>query len=200
MKIQTTFALASVLFLASFPTYSANVDVTFTAHQVFNVGNNPDDNSESIFQGDPDLYFYMGLFDYYSSAYSIQGFFMDSPVSGTNWNFPDKSVSLTVWVPGPMPPEANIYFALLDEDIDTDDLLGDLWLTTGEVSGATVYNNNAGGTFARSFFVSEGNGWNNNYGLTYSVQFDVGAVPVPAAAWLFGSALLGLAAVKRKKA
>ena len=30
--------------------------------------------------------------------------------------------------------------------------------------------------------------------------FDTAAVPVPAAAWLFGSALLGLAVVKRKKA
>jgi hypothetical protein len=33
-----------------------------------------------------------------------------------------------------------------------------------------------------------------------SITADVSAVPVPAAAWLFGSALLGLGAVKRRKA
>ena len=39
----------------------------------------------------------------------------------------------------------------------------------------------------------------NDYGTgTWSTT--PGAVPIPAAAWLFGSALLGLAAVKRKKA
>jgi hypothetical protein len=33
-----------------------------------------------------------------------------------------------------------------------------------------------------------------------SITADIAAVPVPAAAWLFGSALLGLGAVKRRKA
>jgi hypothetical protein len=34
---------------------------------------------------------------------------------------------------------------------------------------------------------------------TFTVNADLSPVPVPAAAWLFGSALLGLAGVKRKK-
>jgi hypothetical protein len=33
----------------------------------------------------------------------------------------------------------------------------------------------------------------------YTVSLEVTAVPIPAAAWLFGSALLGLGVVKRKK-
>lgn len=32
------------------------------------------------------------------------------------------------------------------------------------------------------------------------VETDVAAVPVPAAVWLFGSALMGLAGMRRKKA
>lgn len=39
----------------------------------------------------------------------------------------------------------------------------------------------------------------SSYDLTLTLT-DISPVPVPAAAWLFGSALLGLAVVKRKKA
>lgn len=35
---------------------------------------------------------------------------------------------------------------------------------------------------------------------TFAIVTDVSAVPLPAAAWLFGSALLGLGVIKRKKA
>ncbi|TGD73339.1 hypothetical protein E4634_09905 [Mangrovimicrobium sediminis] len=37
-------------------------------------------------------------------------------------------------------------------------------------------------------------------GMTYQVLAEVNAIPVPAAAWLFGSALLGLVGVRRKRA
>lgn len=36
--------------------------------------------------------------------------------------------------------------------------------------------------------------------LAYSLDFQVSEVPLPAAAWLFGSALLGLGALKRRRA
>lgn len=36
------------------------------------------------------------------------------------------------------------------------------------------------------------------YSLDYAIQVDVAPIPIPAAAWLFGSALLGLNAVKRR--
>ncbi len=40
---------------------------------------------------------------------------------------------------------------------------------------------------------------NGDYFLDYSINFGVSAVPIPAAAWLFGSGLLGLISVARRK-
>jgi hypothetical protein len=53
--------------------------------------------------------------------------------------------------------------------------------------------------------LSEGLGWNLEYLFdtdelgTDIVRLTVSQVPVPAAAWLFGSALLGLAGIARKR-
>ena len=52
---------------------------------------------------------------------------------------------------------------------------------------------------------AEREGWNDPWGggeyyRRYIVSGSVSTVPIPAAAWLFGSALLGLGVVKRKKA
>lgn len=43
--------------------------------------------------------------------------------------------------------------------------------------------------------------WNDEKGLStaYVVEFEVSAVPVPAAVWLFGSGLLGLIGLSRRK-
>ena len=40
----------------------------------------------------------------------------------------------------------------------------------------------------------------DSQGTVYFNQAQLSEVPLPAAAWLFGSALLGLGAIKRKKA
>ncbi len=37
------------------------------------------------------------------------------------------------------------------------------------------------------------------YSLDYSIEINVSAVPVPAAAWLFGSGLLGLVSIARRR-
>jgi hypothetical protein len=45
--------------------------------------------------------------------------------------------------------------------------------------------------------ISSGNSYSNGYATLNSVE--VVQTPIPTAAWLFGSALLGLAGIKRKK-
>jgi hypothetical protein len=60
------------------------------------------------------------------------------------------------------------------------------------------------GEFAFLDFGGQGFTWDVSYILdgagTDYVRLTVSSVPIPAAAWLFGSALLGLAVIKRKKA
>lgn len=51
-----------------------------------------------------------------------------------------------------------------------------------------------------SFVESVNLGIGNNDPIIDNVIFDMAPVPIPAAAWLFGSALLGLGVVKRRKA
>ena len=51
-----------------------------------------------------------------------------------------------------------------------------------------------------SFVESINLGIGNNDPIIDNVIFDIAPVPIPAAAWLFGSALLGLVGLKRKKA
>jgi hypothetical protein len=46
-----------------------------------------------------------------------------------------------------------------------------------------------------SFYECCGNGFQDHFFSSGSIK----PVPVPAAAWLFGSALIGLAGIKRKK-
>jgi len=66
------------------------------------------------------------------------------------------------------------------------------------VSGGTatlIYSNIAAGQY--SLFIG-GNG-SDNTNQFYTADISVSAVPVPAAAWLMGSAVLGLAGMRRKK-
>jgi hypothetical protein len=42
--------------------------------------------------------------------------------------------------------------------------------------------------------------WTDTQSLTYALWHPASEVPIPAAAWLFGSALLGLGALKRRRA
>ena len=48
------------------------------------------------------------------------------------------------------------------------------------------------------FFVGDPDFYSDNSG-ELEVEFSISAVPIPAAAWLFGSALIGLVAIKRRK-
>jgi len=82
-------------------------------------------------------------------------------------------------------------------------LSGLLTLTSGYVSGAAL-----GGTATYDAATFAGLGLTpGNYEWTWgsgasadSFTLNVGAVPIPAAVWLFGSGLLGLVGVARKKA
>ena len=59
------------------------------------------------------------------------------------------------------------------------------------IGGAVTTLSAAGGTFSEFIFPS---------GEDVRVELAVNAAPIPAAAWFFGSALIGLGALKRKKA
>ena len=197
--IKLILRIVTICFIP-FSLHAAYYDVTFTTHGVYNVGNNPGDNSETIFQGDPDLYFYMGIFNENNTyqGYIVQDFFANLPSSTTNWNYPDRTISLRI-NDTDFQPNAYVYFALIDEDIDADDLLGDHWLyVNNNITNASTYNNNSGPTNSWNLTLdTEGNGWSSNYRLDYSVQFE--PVPIPSAIWLFSSGLIGLIGVARRK-
>ncbi|MCA9470063.1 MAG: VPLPA-CTERM sorting domain-containing protein [Nitrospira sp.] len=77
--------------------------------------------------------------------------------------------------------------------------LGRLYVPAGYVSLDPL---NKSSTYDNTTFAALGMDvgsylWTFSNGETLSLQ--IGQVPIPAAAWLFGSALLGLAAVKRGK-
>jgi len=90
--------------------------------------------------------------------------------------------------------------AFIDTDADT---VADTWVANDTVAGATL---DAG---LNATIVSSGNigsAWgafvNTPYTEVWSVSFTdttVAAVPVPAAVWLFGSGLVGLAGVARRR-
>ena len=78
-----------------------------------------------------------------------------------------------------------------------------LWLAPDYVSGAVM--TSSATAFSRTFAslgITPGSYvWTWGTGATAdSFTLNVGAVPVPAAAWLFGSGLLGLVGVARRKA
>lgn len=190
-----------MLLLAVFPlpASAAYYDITFSAQGLYNVGRNPADNSESFLQGDPDLYFYMGIFQEYGyyAPFVLQDFYTSSPYSTTNWNFPDKSISLRINTADGIAPHAYVFFGLIDEDLDADDYLGGHWIYVTEDTGPVYQlNNNAAPSFTYNLMTDiELNGWSNNYYLDYSVSVD--AVPIPASIWLFSSGLLALAWARR---
>ena len=62
----------------------------------------------------------------------------------------------------------------------------------------TTYDAEAGTFTATWSAVVVGGGFNNNVG-TWTIEGNVSAVPVPAAVWLFGSGLVGLAGIARRR-
>lgn len=73
------------------------------------------------------------------------------------------------------------------------------------------WKNVLGNAWILGFSSGSGSGWSGTYkgavdtvswtiaGNTTTTNFEMSEVPVPAAAWLFGTAMLGLASVKRRK-
>lgn len=81
-------------------------------------------------------------------------------------------------------------------DFDLADLIG-----TGDVTNLSVGVN----TFGSSFLTNDGldfvevTGFAEASNVTVEVTYEYSVVPVPAAAWLFGSGLLGLVSLARRK-
>lgn len=76
---------------------------------------------------------------------------------------------------------------------------GSGFFSSAESSGTATITLSAGDSWAAvgsSGGLATGTGYNGNFGSWQIVS----PVPIPAAAWLFGSALLGLGVVKRKRA
>jgi len=174
-------------------------DVTFTARQVWSVG--LVDDGETIFQGDPDLFFAMQIQDA-SGVRSEQVFFEGSYASTTNWDFPDQTVSLhNVFTPNAGPPSVYFSFWLYDDDfpLGDPDLVGTHSFSTfsNETVNGTL-NNNLRNIFPNPPVTYVGDGWANNYMLAYSVSFE--PVPIPPALYLLGTGLIGLVGMARRKA
>ena len=70
-----------------------------------------------------------------------------------------------------------------------------------------LYNAGPGLVLKNTSYTNWDPAWGDNYGQDYNFVFNTGgvtiaapaAVPVPAAAWLFGSAIVGLAGIGRKR-
>ena len=176
-------------------------NVTFTAERVTQVG--MVDDGETIFQGDPDLFFAMQIYvqGSYQGNEVTQIFFQDSYVSTTDWNFQDKEVSLTnVFTSSTFSPTVLFSFWLYDDDypLGAPDLLGvDSFSSESSIASESSFNDNFRWASLPIPLTSDGSGWQHNYILDYSVSIE--AVPVPPAVWLFGSGLLGLIGVARRK-
>ena len=66
------------------------------------------------------------------------------------------------------------------------------------VSGMLALSDNGDGKYSISVY-GQGSSEPGAYSLDYTVQIDVSAVPLPAAAWLFGSSVLGLIGLTRAR-
>lgn len=172
---------------------------TFTITSI-NGGNFVDD-SEGAFEGTPDRYFSMGIFD--SAASSVlnacaAGCLDDSDPttedgrilavassnSGVGSWILNRSITKVLSGPG-----AFFYFGLWDEDSDEDDALGSHWFfSSAEVTGTAVFNNNLSPYRADHPITTvagrdvEGPGFANNYTLNYTVTFVEYGEPDPSPA------------------
>lgn len=171
-------------------------DVTFTAKSVREAGRI--NNEESIFQGDPDLFFAMQIG--VGSTTTTQVFFENSPVSATNWDFLDQTISLSsVASPDSSPPLTLFRFWLFDDDpfLDDPDLLGvHAFRTNANRSIEELNNNNRSGSLPLPPITFERSGTVANFRLLYDVTF--APVPLPPALWLLGTALIALIGVARR--
>lgn len=97
----------------------------------------------------------------------------------------------STWSFSPELVSGDLLVAFLYEDTGTAfNYLGARLLNNNDVFGSIT---NDAGSYAISI-----TGSGNSGSASYDVAVNVSSVPVPAAAWLFGSALLGLSAFKRK--
>ena len=171
-------------------------NVTFTANNLNKVG--VIDNGETISEGDPELFFAMQI--NVAGSVATQVFFRDSYVSATDWDFPDTTISLTnVFTSSTSPPEVLFSFWLYDDDGPLIDpyLLGiHSFLSDINIAPVTSPNDNFRWLDLPIPLAYAGSGSYGNFLLNYSVTIE--AVPVPAAAWLFGSGLIGLFVLARR--
>jgi len=197
MKILQLF-IFSLLFIAIQSTANA------TAYQVdytmFGVSGFQVNDHDAFPDGDPDLYFAMGISTNGSpTEMDLNIFFQTSPVTATSWNPGPITVSTVI-------EDVNLantwfYFVLLDKDSDADDNLGSHWFqntSTGSTSYfQNVLNNNAA-PFQPDLFLTdiEGSGDFNNYNFNHGISIQ--PVPIPAAFYLFFTAITGLL-IKSKK-
>jgi hypothetical protein len=198
MKIQHLI-FSSILFFAMQSSAHATVyQVDFTMYGIsgFNVNDH-----DAFPSGDPDLYFAMGISTNGSATeMNLEIFFRSTPVTALNWNPGPITVSAVI-------EDVNLnntwfYFVLLDADSDADDNLGSHWFQNNS-NGSTSYidnvlNNNAA-LFDPSFLLSdvEGSGDFQNYHFNHGLSIQ--PVPLPAAIYLFFTAIISLAIGSRKR-
>ena len=190
----------TLFFLSPSSMAHAAIIAEFTVTSLSQIANT--DDSEGFLQYDPDLYYVMGIFDQASSSSSSTWdvFGETNLVSTTGtWNIPDTTISREVHL-----HRGYFYFALIDDDLDSDDLLGDHWFfANSDTSGSFIWNNNAAPFLPTALGLdTEGNGWSVNYRLNYEVTFTdttVPTVPIPGALWLLGSGLICLAGLRKKR-
>jgi hypothetical protein len=163
----------------------------FTVTYLDSIGNV--NTSESWLQGDPDLYYVMGIFenDWANLNSTWSTYFKSGPVDTTgSWNIPDTTISREIDQHG-----AYFYFALIDDDPDADDLLGDNWFYADNNVSDFSWNNNSAPFHPASLGLdTEGDGWSSNYRLSYNVTI----TPIPGTAWLLGSGLIAMVGLRRK--
>jgi hypothetical protein len=128
--------------------------------------------------------FFISYDDHLNSSFLIE--FDNTIVYGNGIH---SNVPITSYLTGPF-------------ELDVESLDFQIVVTSGQISDYTF---NATGTdpvttidfVATTTSFSIFNGEKVNY--PSAVQLNYNSVPIPAAAWLFGSALIGLAGIKRKK-
>jgi hypothetical protein len=206
-KILSAFALLGVLAAGSAQAgiIRGAVDATATSEfgSSYGIGNTIDQSGLSS-------NYVSGVDDF--GAY-LSGNPLHSMIAGNEWFSTSGSTSDTLiydlgdvftldavalWIEDAWTPHSDVTFSVSTNGVDYTDLLTGLTLTGSDYSIdylATVYSLTA--TSARYFKIDLGSCSGSGCSLG-EIAFSTSEVPVPAAIWLFGSALLGFVGLSRR--
>jgi len=187
-----------LLFITSILLIGIQSSANATAYQVdftmFGISGFQVNDHDASLLGNPDLYFAMGISTNGSpTEMNLQTFFQSNPVTTSIWN--PGPITVSTIIEDVALTNTWFYFVLLDRDSDADDNLGSHWFQNTS-NGATSYFqnvlNNNDAPFGPDFFLPniEGAGDFNNYSFNHGISIQ--PVPVPAAFYLFFTAITGL--------